>query len=210
MPTAEQAKVIKAMDELRGNDDFSIADVLSLAQISMEAMQASVSRLDSALCQEFSEIAKCIARTKEEVSQLQAKEMSKEHIPEAGRELDAVVGATEEATTQIMECAEKIMAADSDDIEAYKETVNTNIMMIFEACSFQDLTGQRIGKVVDTINHIDKRVRRFADAVGIQDADGAADEAEAEKKQRKEDLMLNGPQMEGDGQSQEDIDALFD
>ena len=209
MPPAQHVALVEAMDRLRAKDQVTLPDALSLAQLSMEAVQTSVTCLDTALCREFRDIAKYIARTKEEVARLQANEMHKKRIPDAGRELDAVVEATEEATTQIMECAETIMAADSSDIESYKELVNTNIMTIFEACSFQDLTGQRIGKVVTTINHIEKRVSRFASAVGAADADGPADEEEVEQAKRNEEQLLHGPQMKDEAQTQDDIDALF-
>lgn len=209
MPTAQHAALVEAMDRLRAKDKVTLPDALSLAQLSMEAVQTSVTCLDTVLCREFREIGQYIARTREEVARLQANEMHKKRIPEAGRELDAVVEATEEATTQIMECAETIMAADSSDIEAYKELVDANILTIFEACSFQDLTGQRIGKVVATISHIEKRVSRFASAVGAADSEGPVDEEEAARAKRNKEELLHGPQTKDEAQSQADIDALF-
>jgi chemotaxis protein CheZ len=64
----------------------------------------------------------------------------------SGLELEAVVEATERAANQIMEAAEAIGAwvasgaRDPESVTAVAERINS----IFEACSFQDLTGQRV------------------------------------------------------------------
>ena len=79
---------------------------------------------------------------------------------------------------------------------------------IFQACSFQDITGQRISKVVTTLNALDKRITTLVDKLKIMKiADLPAEESEAEKRAR--DLMLHGPQFKGEGVSQDDIDAFF-
>ena len=57
------------------------------------------------------------------------------------------------------------MGADASDPAAYKALVDEKMMIIFEACSFQDITGQRIAKVVETLQHIEQRVARFADVM---------------------------------------------
>ena len=49
--------------------------------------------------------------------------------------------ATEQASNTIMECAEALMGADASDPAAYKALVDEKMMVIFEACSFQDITG---------------------------------------------------------------------
>ena len=87
--------------------------------------------------------------------------------------------ATETATNTIMECAEALMAADASDPAAYKALVDEKMMVIFEACSFQDITGQRIAKVVETLQHIEQRVARFADVMQAKDIDGFLSDARA-------------------------------
>ncbi len=82
-------------------------------------------------------------------------------------------------------------------------------MVIFEACSFQDLTGQRISKVVETLEHIEARVSRFAAAIGAKDDPKGNTKEEEKRKKRKEDLLLNGPAKTGEGVSQDDVDALL-
>ena len=123
--------------------------------------------------------------------------------------MSVVVTTTEEATTKIMECAEEILYADISDMKTYRELVNGKIMEIFEACSFQDLTGQRISKVIETLEHIETRVSQFASTIGADDSEGPVSEKEAKRKKRKKDLILNGPALEGQGVNQDEIDALL-
>ena len=120
-----------------------------------------------------------------------------------------MVQSTEEATNAIMESAEALMAADGSDLATYQATVNEHVMRIFEACSFQDITGQRVAKVVETLQMIEARVSRFADAVNAKDVTGFLDEKEAGRAKRAEELMLNGPQLAGGGNDQSNVDRLF-
>ena len=189
--------------------EISLVDGLALAETSIRSMKDFVDGLDSTIYREFLEIAQYIEKTKQEIGHLQANDLKSKHIPEAGHELSEVVTATEDATTQIMECAEAILDADTSDAEAYQQLVNDKVMVIFEACSFQDLTGQRISKVVETLEYIESRVSRFACAIGAKDKPGSLSEKEKKKKQRQEDLLLNGPAKTGEGVSQDDVDALL-
>ena len=108
-----------------------------------------------------------------------------------------------------MECAEALMAADASDPAAYKALVDEKMMIVFEACSFQDITGQRIAKVVETLQHIETRVARFADVMRAKDLDGFLHESERARAERKQKLMLNGPQLDGKGNAQNAVDELF-
>ncbi len=209
MPDKTHAQVREAVDGLRNKDDISLIDVLSLAETSIHSMKSFIDSLDSKIYSEFREIAEYIQNTKSEIGHLQANDLQSKHIPEAGMELSAVVTSTEEATTKIMECAEAILEADSSNTEAYKQTVNDKMMIIFEACSFQDITGQRISKVVETLEHIESRVSRFAAAIGAEDSDKPANAKEEKRLKRKKEQILNGPSQEGKGVSQDDIDALL-
>jgi chemotaxis protein CheZ len=207
MSSKKHAEVREAADGLRKKDDISLVDVLSLAEASIHSMKSFIDSLDSKIYGEFREIVKYIQNTKSEIGHLQANDLRTNHIPEAGSELSAVVSSTEEATTKIMESAEAILDADTSDAEAYQQLVNDKVMVIFEACSFQDITGQRISKVVETLEHIESRVSRFASAIGAEDTEQPSSEKEDKRKKRKKDLILNGPAMDGEGVSQDDIDA---
>jgi chemotaxis protein CheZ len=209
MSAKTHAEVRKAADGLSRKDDISLVDVLTLAEASIRSMKSFIDSLDSKIYSEFREIAEYIQNTKLEIGRLQANDLRSRHIPEADQQLSAVVASTEEATTKIIECAEAIIDADPEDEEAYRQLVNDKVMIIFEACSFQDLTGQRIAKVVETLEHIETRVSRFASAIGAEDHDGTANEKEAHRSKRKKDLLLSGPAAKGEGVSQDDIDSLL-
>lgn len=209
MTSRKHAAVRKAADGIRKKDDISLVDVLTLAEASIRSMKSFIDGLDSSIYREFLGIAEYIENTKKEISHLQANDLKARHIPEAGHELSEVVTATEDATTQIMECAEAILEADPSDHEAYNKLVNDKVMVIFEACSFQDLTGQRISKVVETLEYIESRVGRFAKAIGVEDGSGRVSAKESKREKRKKELLLNGPSKTGEGVSQDDVDALL-
>ena len=199
----------EAADGLRKKDDISLVDMLTLAEASIHSMKSFIDSLDSTIYREFRDIAVYIQKTKSEIGRLQANDLRSRHIPEAGHELGVVVTSTEQATTKIMECAEAVLEDDGSDIKAYRQMVNEKMMDIFEACSFQDITGQRISKVVETLEYIESRVTRFAAAIGAKDSEYPVSEKEIKHKKRKKDLLLNGPAKEGEGVSQEDIDTLL-
>lgn len=195
-----------------GGKQASFDDVMEFAAASAESFQDAVSLVDSPAYEALSQIGAEIGAMKSEISKLQLHDVKHDRIPQAGHELDAIVEATEEATNTIMESAEAIMEADPSDPDAYSMLVNDKVMQIFEACSFQDITGQRISKVVQTIDHIDKRVGAFIEHLRLlhPDVDGsnvAVEETPEEKRQRE--LILHGPQKKGEGVSQDDVDKML-
>lgn len=209
MASTNHAKIFAKIDDIRDKDEISLIDVLALAESSIQSMRTFFDSLDQTVYREFREIANHIERAKSEIGQLQANELKDSRLPTAGQELHAVLDATENATTHIMESAEAILGADPSDHDAYCAAVQDNVVAIFEACSFQDITGQRIAKVVETLEFIECRVERFVDAIGIEDVVLNSDEEE-KRDERKRDLMLNGPALEGEGHAQSAIDALLE
>lgn len=189
-------------------DDVSLNDVMRLAEVMAGSFKDFLHSYAPSMREELEEIANEIARMKGEIVDLRASDMKHNRIPEAGRELDAIVEATEGATHTIMETAEEIMAADTSDPEAYQAFVGDKMIAIFEACAFQDITGQRISKVVRTLAFIDERVSAFVERLKIMEADeGSAEETDEERRARE--LILHGPQHAGEGVSQNDIDAMM-
>lgn len=208
LPPAHYQQIMRYLREKRESDP-SFTDVMTLAEITAESMQTFVETMDSALYRELREIARYIETMKMEIGVFQVNDLKEQRIPAAGQELDAVVRSTEDATNTIMQCAEELMAADFDDLDAYREFVTDRVLRIFEACSFQDLTGQRVGKVVETLKTIETRVQRFAKAVNARDVQSYSDAAEELRAKRARDLMLNGPQLSGKGNDQDSVDDLF-
>jgi chemotaxis protein CheZ len=205
---ADLEKVIDFARQRRG-EDVSLADVVELAEIAAEGFNAFVRSMDTAVYKELREIATYIATMKAEIGALQANDLKAQRIPAAGRELDLIVQSTADATNTIMECAEAIMAADAADPAAYKALVDDKVITIFEACSFQDITGQRVRKVVETLHQIESRVTRFADAVNARDVEGYANEIERRQAERAAAQLLNGPPDKASATPQDEIDAMF-
>ncbi|GLH80971.1 hypothetical protein SSBR45G_58800 [Bradyrhizobium sp. SSBR45G] len=159
-----------------------------------------------------------INRTKGEIATLHAKSFNGEEMAKVNGELGAVVGGTEQATQQILEAAEAIDQAASalgkvdsaDQQKILSEDIQERVVSIFEACNFQDLTGQRINKVMTTMKFIEHHIVVMMDIWGGVDAIKAhtppiVDHREGDAK------LLNGPKAEGDvgHASQDDIDAMF-
>lgn len=209
MAPASPEQLTHIVDFLRRERrDLSLEDVMVLAERMAATLDETVARVDTLLHDEFRAIVGEIASLRRDIGGIRPDHMRFERIPEAGRELDAVVEATETATVAIMEAAETIMAADADDPQAYKALVDDKMIVIFEACSFQDITGQRIRKVVRTLGWIEERLGQLSQKLKIADAE-VDHEGESEEERRRRELILHGPQMKGEGVSQDFVDDVF-
>ena len=209
MPPASPEQLTHIVEFLRRERrDLSLEDVMVLAERMAATLDETMAHVDTLLHDEFRAIVGEIASLRRDIGGLRPDHMRFERIPEAGRELDAVVEATETATVAIMEAAETIMSADTSDPEAYKALVDDKMIVIFEACSFQDITGQRIRKVVRTLGWIEERLGQLSQRLKIGDAE-ASSEGETEEERRQRELILHGPQMKGQGVSQDFVDDVF-
>ncbi len=158
---------------------------------------------------ELLEIADYITKLKRGIAALRAQELTRDRIPMAHDELGSVVAATASATNRIMESAEAMMAIEAKTLPEYRRQVEAHIGDIFEACTFQDITGQRISKVVEALGQLEKRLSQFSTVVNVRDGEAEHDPEEARRKARAEKLLLNGPQLKGPATPQDAIDALF-
>jgi chemotaxis protein CheZ len=210
--TEHVARVIDFVRSERRTGAVSLQDMMRLAEVMAEAFRAEVETIDSGISVILDEMSREIAAVKRDLSDLGIADMRHERIPAAGRELDAVVEATEAATNVIMTAAEEIMGADPSDPDAYQALVNDRVMQIFEACSFQDITGQRISKVVATLAHLDGRIVTLIERlklIRLEPAEPKFAAAESGAERRCRELLLNGPQLRGEGICQDDVDALL-
>lgn len=153
---------------------------------------------------EIQDLAEIIQKTRAELIQARPHDINKEFIPNATDELDEVVEETARATDGIMDCCDTLQALDIPS--PYKEQVDEQVTKIFEACSFQDITGQRIRKVVKTLQDIEDKINKLTDMLGIKTEIKAQPLEDAREGDEK---LLNGPQLEGQGVSQDDIDKLL-
>jgi len=141
-----------------------------------------------------------------------------DRITAAGRELDAIVAATEAATQTILGAAEDIeravedatVAAGNPRVGQMLAEATDAVTRILQASTFQDITGQRIAKVVATLGFVEDRVRALAalwddpHAPPPSAATAAPDAADPDQD------LLEGPQLDNRGITQAEIDALFD
>jgi chemotaxis protein CheZ len=133
------------------------------------------------------------------------------------RELDAVVESAERATQQILGAAEDIEDAANtlsaslkrDQEKSLALDIQDNVLRIFEACNFQDLTGQRIAKVLTTLKFVEDRIAHMIEIWGGIDAFRSYAVAAAAELDRNS--MLQGPKLDDDQGhvSQDDVDAMF-
>ena len=86
--------------------------------------------------------------------------------------------------------------------------VSEKTVAALAACRFQDLTGQRITKVVGTMKFVEERVDAMAELCGRDEVRALADEWDL-PQQLDDGVPLEGPQRAGEGISQDDIDELF-
>ena len=161
-------------------------------------------------------IYEAINRTKREIAPLHVSGCNGQELSRVSNELDAVVHGTEGATETILAAAETIddragtlAARLKGEDQGLANDIQENIVQIFEACNFQDLTGQRISKVVGTLRFVEERIIKMMDIWGGVET---FKEIEVELEHRMGDQgLLNGPALDDDAgiASQDDIDALF-
>lgn len=134
-------------------------------------------------------------------------DISEAHIPDATDELFAVIEATEEATHTIMESCEEILGVLKTERPELFEKVEKCIVSIFEACTFQDITGQRIKKVTGYLKEIDAKtasILKLLKSSEAQEVSGAAGESGQVVS------LLNGPGLPHNALTQGDIDKLLE
>jgi chemotaxis protein CheZ len=160
-----------------------------------------------------------ISRVKAEVARIRYSDEGQDPLLNASEELEALKSATAEATSEILGIAEDVLAgierlrAEALPEGAADELVGmeAKVMRLFEACGFQDLTGQRSSKVARVLEGLDGRVGSILDMLDhVEVPDEVALAAALEiPAQATEAALLSGPQAAGMGLDQKDVDALF-
>ena len=175
---------------------FERDTVIQIINSVIEKVEVSEGLTRDQLLNELRGLQEIIEQARSEISASGAHDIKAHHITTSTDELDAVVGATADATMTIMNACENIEKITSD------EKVQAEIIRIYEACSFQDITGQRIKKVVNSLKQIDQKVASLLKVVG-EKIPGM------ERPEPKAATLLNGPQLPGSAISQDDIDKLL-
>jgi chemotaxis protein CheZ len=206
-----------------------LATVLELKQF-LDPSQRLASDVVDAYRREISEVYQlrneldamkdAISSTKLEIASLYRSDNEGKGMRRVAGELDAVVGATEEATTTILNAVEEIETQANMMKSTGVETGNNDcvgailerVVVMYEACNFQDLTGQRIGKIVGVLKFVEERLDRMIGVWGGLEVFKELAEHPGAGPVDEDAALLNGPKLEEDvgHVDQTDIDALFD
>ena len=190
-----------------GDDDPKIESATETANTELSEIRLQIAKM-----------AKTIHQAKIEIAAIKHPLAEDDQMLVASNRLDSIVNATETATNDILDASEQVedaikrmvaVAPENAELLSLSEEAGGYLIKIMEACGFQDLTGQRIAKVVATLGLIEDRI---VNIIAIWGAD-AFSEITAENqdgKPRGDGSVMHGPQDVGQGISQADIDALFD
>jgi chemotaxis regulatin CheY-phosphate phosphatase CheZ len=204
----------------------AVNDVRKLARELRESAQkapaeapAPVEKKDDAhlriLREELREMSSYIHQTRREIAALKPTDAGSNRIMAATGELDAIVSATERATSEILNGVERIneltmKLPKTDDVSPIVEEIQAQVTEVLMACSFQDITGQRTTKVVNTLRYLEQRVNSMIEIWGVDAMHGLpAPPPEVTDDRRPDAHLMNGPASDG-GPSQADVDALFE
>lgn len=182
----------------------------------LSTMTGDLTAHETSLLMEVEELGRTIARAKAEIAALRVDDITVSHIPSATDELDAIVEHTAAATHTILESCETldrvateltgdVGTSSADQACAMRARLQDATTRIYEACSFQDITGQRITKVVTTLKAIDAKVSHMVGTFGRR---SVTLESEVTPPPPEQDL-LNGPRLPAAAMDQSDIDRLL-
>jgi chemotaxis protein CheZ len=205
------AELLARLDRIRVRHPEPAPEaVAEVVRAVLATMSGDLTATETALLGEVAELGRTIAAAKAEIAALSVNDITASQIPSATDELDAIVAHTASATEQILETCEtldRIAAELSDEagrgLSAQLQVATTRI---YEACSFQDITGQRIGKVVATLKAIEAKVAHIIAAFAPRAPGG---EAVPVPKEVPAEPLMHGPQLPANAMAQSDIDRLL-
>ena len=169
-------------------------------------LHGDLSSRETGLLAEVEELGRTIAAAKAEIAALRVDDITASQIPSATDELDAIVAHTAAATNAILESCEALDTLGSALDGPAGQTLADATTKIYEACSFQDITGQRIGKVVLTLKAIEAKVAHIVDTFGSGEGERAS---AVTVSADNEASLLNGPQLPMTAMDQSEIDKLL-
>lgn len=174
-----KADIAPLIEELRRFTDRRIAELSAEVHATVQMVDYSESNLSGQLSKITEQIASVVA-------------MPAAATRNSGLELEAVVQATEAAANQIMEAAEAIgdWLRDGGRDVASLESVAEKLNAIFEACTFQDVTGQRVRRAIQHLQQVENMLTDLMPA-------GAALEMPEDPSGGNPDLL------------QDDVDRMF-
>jgi chemotaxis protein CheZ len=198
---------LEQLAEARGR--YSAGDrelVLEVVTAMLTTMSGDLNAHETTLLGEVEALGRTIAAAKQEIAALRVDDIRDRDIPSATDELDAIVEHTAVATNAILESCELLEGLGSDVTGESAGKLQDAVTKIYEACSFQDITGQRITKVVTTLKTIEAKVAQIITAFGVHHP---PPEITAPETVKTDADLLHGPQLPSNAMDQSDIDKLL-
>ncbi len=187
-------------------------EILDVVEKVMDSVAASRPDNGKDFKQDVEELADYITIARSEISSLKPAEINSIYLPVANDELGAVVGATEQATISIFEAVESIQDLVPRMEPDMAAKVADAVTRVYEACSFQDITGQRVSKVVKALQKIEVKVADLLKTLGEEPGTPARKNNSApiviDPAGPDADLLV-GPQMLKESNTQAEVDALL-
>ena len=171
------------------------------------SMSGDLSVTEATLLSELEALGREVSRAKSEIAALSVDDITASHIPAATDELDAVVAHTATATNEILDACEVLEGLQPGLAAGDAAALSGAVTRIYEACSFQDITGQRISKVVNALKAIEGRVAAVSERFGGLPAAMAAPAGATARIEGE--ALANGPQLPATASSQAEIDRLL-
>lgn len=198
----------------RRNRVVAVDDVRRLIRDQRDHPEVDPKSHIKVLRRELQDLSSHIAETRREIAALKPDDPSADRIMRATEELDAILQSTEHATTEILNGSERIQSV-ADKLRKnhpdLAQTLDNEVTEIMTACSFQDITGQRMTKVVNTLRYIERRVHAMIQIWGLENLDAdemAAALANDPKDTRPDAHLMNGPPLKG-AINQDAVDMLL-
>jgi chemotaxis protein CheZ len=206
MPPELNARLSELQAQARSPRREDVAEVVGEM---LESLEGDLSEVNLKVYAELEGLAKYILSAKREIAALRPDDITSEHLPKAADELDAIVGSTEEATNGILQAMELLESLTDKMPAEVAEQVTNAVTQVYESCNFQDITGQRITKVVKTLKHIEDRVEKLVAAFGDEIHKYREGHPREEQQKTADEQLLNGPQLPDEAGKQAEIDALL-
>ena len=226
-PSAQIAAHLSAAESLGSNDLGSVQKVVDQLMTTLPTNRGVFIQLQR--------ISDFITNTRRELTSLRPTDVRPEFIVKATDELDAIVEGTAAATNRIMDAADVVMDVAGRIPKEDADKAMAAATSIYEACTFQDITGQRVTKIVAMLKAIEAHFDKLVVAFGVLDpgrddmsvAVAALPEAQSVAASQSdidallandmpmsdgdssERSVLSGPALPGKGQSQDEIDAIL-
>jgi chemotaxis protein CheZ len=159
------------------------------------------------LKREVAGIATYVAELRIAINSLRAPELAGERLPSIRNDLTAVRDSTRAAADKILDTAEGILMSSASG-ELKPADIEGKMMELMEACSFQDLNGQRLTRAFTMLNAIEERLGSFV--AQARACDGAAPSGDLQMKieRRNSERLVYGPGHNA-ALGQGDIDMLM-